>query len=228
MEHYRRACAGAARVLELGCGAGRVTAHLAEAGRQTVGIDRDPELLALARQRHPRAAVHWLRADMRSFALAQRFERICIPHSGLYALLSEEDCRRCLRRVAEHLTPEGRLCFDLYGADHFHAEADPEQVESEELEHVTAIQHAGARYEVFERCRWQRAGQRLDVIYEYVPVAGGASLHDVVPQRYWLRGQVEPLLARCGLRLCSLAADFEGGDFGDEDLALVAEARLAR
>ena len=37
---YRRACAGASSVLELGCGSGRLLKRLARPGRQLVGLDR--------------------------------------------------------------------------------------------------------------------------------------------------------------------------------------------
>lgn len=41
------------RVLDLGCGAGATTRALAEAGADPVGADVSPDLLALARARHP-------------------------------------------------------------------------------------------------------------------------------------------------------------------------------
>jgi len=225
---YVARCARASSVLELGCGAGRVTRPLAAPGRCTVGMDLDPGLLRLARRGRGAGGVHWVRGDMRRFAFATSFERILVPHSGLYALLSEADCERCLRRVAHHLAPGGRFCFDVYAADAFHFEADPKDVERDELEYVTTLEHADRRYDVFERCRWHRAEQRLDVVYEYVPRAGGASLQARVPQRYWLWQQIEPLLARAGLVPCAVSGDFAGGPVRPEDDALyVVEARRA-
>jgi trans-aconitate methyltransferase len=41
------------RVLDLGCGVGAVTATLAQAGADVIGVDLDDTLLARARQRHP-------------------------------------------------------------------------------------------------------------------------------------------------------------------------------
>jgi SAM-dependent methyltransferase len=41
------------RVLDLGCGVGAVTATLAQAGVDVIGVDLDDTLLARARQRHP-------------------------------------------------------------------------------------------------------------------------------------------------------------------------------
>ncbi len=40
-------------VADLGCGTGRVTAFLAEAGLDVAGVDLSPEMLAVARREHP-------------------------------------------------------------------------------------------------------------------------------------------------------------------------------
>ena len=50
LDFYRRACAGASSVLELGCGHGRVLRAIATPETHLVGVDLDPELLALARR----------------------------------------------------------------------------------------------------------------------------------------------------------------------------------
>ena len=47
---------GAERALDVGCGAGALALALAPLVRQVVGIDRVPELLALARERAPENA----------------------------------------------------------------------------------------------------------------------------------------------------------------------------
>lgn len=44
---------GGGPVVEIGCGTGRVTAHLSGLGLDASGIDLSPGMLAVARQRHP-------------------------------------------------------------------------------------------------------------------------------------------------------------------------------
>jgi SAM-dependent methyltransferase len=44
---------GAGRVLEAGCGPGRITAHLAALGLDASGIDLSPEMIEVARRDHP-------------------------------------------------------------------------------------------------------------------------------------------------------------------------------
>ena len=51
----RLAAAQAGRVLELGCGTGRLTLPVARTGADVVGIDRSPEMLARGHKRLRRA-----------------------------------------------------------------------------------------------------------------------------------------------------------------------------
>jgi SAM-dependent methyltransferase len=50
------------RVLDAGCGTGRVAIRLAERGVEAVGVDVDPALLARARDKAP--AIEWVEADL--------------------------------------------------------------------------------------------------------------------------------------------------------------------
>jgi SAM-dependent methyltransferase len=53
---------GRPRVLDAGCGTGRVAIRLAEHGVETVGLDVDPTLLAHARAKAP--GLQWVEADL--------------------------------------------------------------------------------------------------------------------------------------------------------------------
>ena len=109
---YRALCQGAASVLELGCGAGRVLQGLAGAVPRLVGLDRSPEHLALAAAASPDARL--VTGDMCAFHLDERFDRVLIPYNGLWALGGEAGVVACLAAAAAHLTPDGRVIFDVY------------------------------------------------------------------------------------------------------------------
>lgn len=57
------------RVLDAGCGTGRVGAELAARGHQVVGVDADPALIAAAEQDHP--GPRWLVADLATLELPE-------------------------------------------------------------------------------------------------------------------------------------------------------------
>lgn len=240
LSFYRRACAGAEHVLELGCGYGRVLGALSDLGVRLTGLDRDPELLAMAEERCSEARggqahVEFVLADMTDFDLISgmrgreigMFDRILIPHSGIYCLLSDEACEACFRRVAQHLRPGGRLILDAYLADQFHAESAEQDHIDERLEPIVSVEHEGVLYDVFERAHWDRPTQRIDVTYEYIPRSGGEVQQGSVAHHYLLRGQLEELLERAGLRLLSLADDWQGGSLDADSEFFVATAALA-
>jgi SAM-dependent methyltransferase len=94
------------RVLELGCGTGRVTIPVARAGVRIVGVDRSSEMLAHACRRTKRARlgrrVSWIRGDIRSLPLrrAARFDLVMAPYGILQSLVRESDLSATLASVA--------------------------------------------------------------------------------------------------------------------------------
>src|ERR1700742_1593314 len=54
-----------ARVLDAGCGTGRVMIRLAELGYDCVGVDLDASMLAVAREQAPQ--LPWFQADLAAF-----------------------------------------------------------------------------------------------------------------------------------------------------------------
>jgi SAM-dependent methyltransferase len=237
---YREQCRDARTILELGCGYGRVLEALCDPDRRLVGLDLSRGLLELAQLRLRNTAKEsaaLVRGDMRHFAFAHKFDRILIPYSAIYCLLSVPDLHACLSRVAEHLNPEGLLIFDAYNADVFHNEDHGEQTEGgdvfieadeeDEADEVACIDHAGTVYHVVERADWSREDQRLDVVYTHEPRRGGSSIAARLEHRYLLSEQVAPLLEGAGLRLVSLFGDYLGNPIGDESEMIVATARPA-
>jgi SAM-dependent methyltransferase len=230
---YRQACQGVDRVLELGCGYGRLIAPLLRTGVRYQGLELDPGLLALAaRLRRSLPAEQRARAalrlgDMRDFSFRQRFERVLIPHAALYCLRSDAQVLRCFECARAHLTQHGELVLDAYCADGFHAALDPEDMNGEQRDFLTEVYADGVRYAVFERPRWNKPAQRLLVTYEYQPAAGPRRIGRI-RHRYLLRAQLKLLLARAGLELIALAGDFAGKRLSARSEQLVLRARARR
>jgi SAM-dependent methyltransferase len=97
-------------VLEPGCGSGRYLAALIAAGRHAVGIDRSPEMVALARARAPRAEV--VEADMTDFDLDRSFDGAVCPINTL-GHLPAAGLARHLEAMARHLAPGARYLVQL-------------------------------------------------------------------------------------------------------------------
>ncbi len=106
------------RVLELGCGYGRVLARLAPAEALLVGVDVALGSLARAVALRARRA-DYLLAAMDATALGLRpgsFDLVCCPQNGVSAFRA--DPRRLLEEAVRAAAPGGRVQFFSY-ADEF-------------------------------------------------------------------------------------------------------------
>jgi O-methyltransferase involved in polyketide biosynthesis len=164
---------------------------------------------------------------MTRFSLGRRFERVLIPYNGLCCLLEPTAVRSCLEHAREHLAPGGRLALDVYRADDLHHDAPDDQGEEDDDEPVVAIDHGDRIYRVYEESSWQRAPQRLDTCYRFVPADGGEILEQTLCQRYLLANELEELVSDAGLVVVERAGGFAGEPLDDEadELVLVAERK---
>jgi len=104
------------KVLELGCGTGKLVMHLAGLGHECWGLDVTPQFIDFARKRStgiPTSAgkAEFVLGDMVTFDLAERFSVIFAGCGALCQILSVEDRLKAIRRAAAHLVPGGVLCL---------------------------------------------------------------------------------------------------------------------
>ncbi|MEQ9321215.1 MAG: class I SAM-dependent methyltransferase [Polyangiaceae bacterium] len=224
LEFYRSCCAGGARVLELGSGAGRVAMDLAARGHAVTGIDIEPALIDVAREQaralEPggREQVRFVRADMRDFDLTARFDRVIIPFNALCCLLTPTDLERTLAAARRHLEPDGLVAFDIY-------RGDPDATVDEGETHLIRVEHAGEGWDVYERARADHDPFRADTCYRFVATHDGEEQHLVIPQRLIADDEVEDALANAGLAPVERHGGFRGESLDDESAHLVVVAR---
>jgi ubiquinone/menaquinone biosynthesis C-methylase UbiE len=120
VDFWRRLASRAnGRVLELGCGTGRVTIPVARAGVRVVGVDRSAEMLSHASRRTKRARlgprVAWVRGDIRFLPLRRSagFDLVMAPYGIVQSLVRESDLKATLASVARVLAKGGIFGVDL-------------------------------------------------------------------------------------------------------------------
>jgi ubiquinone/menaquinone biosynthesis C-methylase UbiE len=111
------------RVLELGCGTGRISFPLARSGVSLVGIDRSGPMLDRAARRlsrsrarrGPRANVPlFVRGDIRALPFPDgHFGMVVAAYGILQSLVRPSDLTAALGAVARVLAPGGRFGIDL-------------------------------------------------------------------------------------------------------------------
>lgn len=99
-----------ARILDAGCGPGRVGSELAKAGHDVVGVDVDPVLIQAAEQDHP--GPRWLVGDLAELDLPVRgitepFDAI-VCAGNVMTFLAPSTRAEVLKRFRAHLAPDGR------------------------------------------------------------------------------------------------------------------------
>src|SRR3954451_20364333 len=95
------------RVLDLGCGTGHLTARIAEAGAEVIGLDSSPSMIALARQNFPK--LNFRIGDGRSFHCDHPLDAM-FSNAALHWIIPPE---AAIQSIAGALNPRGRLVLEM-------------------------------------------------------------------------------------------------------------------
>ncbi|MEU5096504.1 class I SAM-dependent methyltransferase [Streptomyces sp. NPDC020996] len=115
-----------ARVLDAGCGTGRVMIRLAELGYECVGVDLDESMLAVARKQAP--DLPWFHTDLTGFdpallGIAADFDLV-VAAGNVFPLLAAGTEATVVKRLAAALRPGG-LLVSGFGLDEDHLPVPP-------------------------------------------------------------------------------------------------------
>ncbi len=221
-------------ILELGCGTGRITMALAEAGKRVTGLDLSERMLERAARKRAalyteeRERVHLVQGDMARFDLGETFRLVIIPFRPFQHLLEVRQQMDCLDCVRKHLAPGGRLILDVFQTD---AERMHDPVHMRETLVTEYKTGDGRQVRISERvAAFHRAEQINDVEMIYSVVHPGGRKERLVfawPLRYFFRYEVEHLLARCGFKVTALYGNFDRTQICDNspEMIFVAESQ---
>jgi SAM-dependent methyltransferase len=220
-------------VLELACGAGRVTLPIAQLGVPIVGVDSSGGMLERARQHAAslgQLPVRWVQDDMRDFQLSDRFGLAICPARSFLHLLNPGDQVQALANVRQHLIPGGRLVLNIFVPDlrmiYEHSATTREMLRF--MNELTEPE-SGARVAVWSSTRYDTPLQRIHQQYRYEQLDDEGF---VVATRYrsftlcyiWPR-EMEHLLTRCGFEVEALYGWFDRRPFDADSTEQIWVAR---
>jgi ubiquinone/menaquinone biosynthesis C-methylase UbiE len=221
-------------VLELGCGTGRITMALAEAGKRITGLDLSERMLERAVKKRAalgveaRERIHLVQGDMSRFNLGDKFRLVIIPFRPFQHLLEVRQQMDCLDCVRKHLAPGGRLILDVFQTD---AERIHDPVHMREVL-VTEYRTSDLRQvRISERVvAFHRAEQRNDVEMIFSirhPDGRQERLVFAWTLRYFFRYEVEHLLSRSGFQVAAEYGNFDRTPIVDDspEMIFVAETQ---
>jgi SAM-dependent methyltransferase len=199
--YLSEAIEGRGRVLELGCGTGRLSILLARNGIDVVGADLSMSMLEAARAKALAAEieVQFVQADMRHFDFTSQFATILIPGNSLLHLLTIDELKQCFACVRRHLAPGGRLVFDISKWDMSRYARKPEQ-------RYPAFKQGGITID--EMTSYDAAAQVRDVVW-FLSAAGAPDFRTIEYRLRVIFPQELLLLLECtGFRLEARHGEF--------------------
>lgn len=205
-----------ARVLDLCCGTGRHSVHLAKRGYQVTGLDLSEPYLDLARRAatDSRVALDTVSADMRAIPFKDYFDAVINMYSSFGYLESEAEDLKVLESISRSLKPGGRFLLDIlnrewavanYIQNDWHSETDG----------TLYVEHRALDLE----------SSRMRVRFVIVDPNGGR--HDSIGHdiRLYTLTEMIRLLERVGLGKIEVFGGFDSEPYGIETRRMILCAR---
>ncbi len=221
------------KVLELGCGTGRILLPIASSGLNIVGLDLSEHMLSKCREKiafqsqEIQDRIRLVQGSMTDFQLEDTFNTVIIPFRPFQHLLSVDDQLACLQCVNKHLEDNGYLAFDCFQVN-LQKITDP--LRFEEAEDMPETELADGRK--IRRCGRFAATHpaeqynEVEIIY-YITDTNGKTERVVngFPMRYFFRYEIEHLLARSGFEIAELYGDFDRSPLVEESPEMIFVAK---
>lgn len=118
---YAKATTG--KILDLGCGTGRILIPIAKTGKKITGIDGSEHMLKICENKiekefnSKQSSITLIKADMTNFDLGEKFSLIIIPFGPFNYLTSTSEQINCLTCINKHLESIKTLVFDVWYPD---------------------------------------------------------------------------------------------------------------
>lgn len=108
-----------ARILDVGCGAGRHALELAKRGYEVTGVDLSEPLLEEARKaaRQAHLKANFVRGDIRQLRYTRTFDAAINMFTTFGYFDNMEDDRKVLGGIAKALKPRGKLLMEMFNRE---------------------------------------------------------------------------------------------------------------
>ncbi|MHA2788944.1 class I SAM-dependent methyltransferase [Corynebacterium sp. S7] len=96
-----------ARILDAGCGQGRLGGYLAQRGHEVVGTDIDEVLIGHAKEKYPEAT--WYVGDLSTDPIAEDNFEVAVSAGNVMGFLAPEGRESALQHIFDAVAPGGRF-----------------------------------------------------------------------------------------------------------------------
>lgn len=103
------------KILELGCGTGRVSIALSKFGFNNItSLDISKEMLAIFNTKNTSNTINIIQGDMANFSLNEKFDCIVVPFRSFQCLVDNKDISGFFQSVRKHLSENGILILNIF------------------------------------------------------------------------------------------------------------------
>jgi hypothetical protein len=153
---------------------------------------------------------------------------VIAPFRILQHLTTIDDQLRCLAAIARHLKPGGRLVFDVFNPNFTYLVKDRSAETEDTPLFALPDGRTMRRASRVLRVRWHDQVSESELIYYVAPRAGAAEVRYVQAfgMRWYLRAELEHLVARAGFQLEGFYGDFDRGPLTEPSPEMIVSAHL--
>jgi SAM-dependent methyltransferase len=213
------------RILELGCGTGRITLPLARLGNElgfsVIGLDNQPEMLERARQRRMRCraevrgCMDFVQGDMRSWKATDKFDLIMIPCSSITHVAGLDEQIALWRNAYDNLCNGGRFLVEINmpdlavfadsyrGSPHVPVEVDLDNYNKAD----------GTRLIRRRTTRYRSHQQRAEILFIYEKYRQGRAIESFIDDftaHVFFPRELELLFIHTGFEVEAICGDYRG------------------
>lgn len=104
------------KILEIGCGTGRITIPIAQDNNSIIGIDISESMIEVLKNKikHSSLDISCLKMNMKNITMQEKFSLVMIPFNGFQSMLNIEDQYECLSSIRDHMESDSNLVLDMF------------------------------------------------------------------------------------------------------------------
>jgi SAM-dependent methyltransferase len=209
---------GSLRVLDVGCGTGRLAVAFADAGHRVTGVDPAAAMLEVARARDPHGSVRWVHGEIGAINEDEVFDLIVMNGHVFQVFLTDDAVAALLGAARRLLGPGGRLAFET---------REPRATEWEKWNAADSAERIDVTGEGPVDAEWDVTEVDLPLVTfetRYTFVASGERLVAPSTLRFWDRDDVAAHLEAAGFTEVEWLGDHDGSPHTPESREIIAIA----